>query len=322
MLGFKRFNSRTAFIAATGFAVASLTSTAHAASSKGCEGGGFSVLGFSGQVKTIVPATSLGARFLVKGMYIEYTVDPVNMAVYDVTMTGTANQLDMTGGVRTPVFASKVPDLGGVPLTGSMTLQLTDGNFLMSRGDGGVSITINGKDCAQGGIFQMEVERADGASTLVTHTLATSRTNANLTPFYFDNRNFRNREGDVLPFGDSTIVVAPRTNIGNDFSSKFILRDSVQDATRRSESTCVNSIINRFGAPVTVKQCGAVTRFDVLSGGRIGQVMGEDATEAAPAATACASHCKAADQVQGAAVVLGFPFPVSVADRFKPLLPQ
>jgi hypothetical protein len=312
--------SRIALVA-TSLAFAFVAQTAHAASSKGCENGGVSVLGYSNKVKVEVPVARLGARFAVKGLYVEFEVDPSNMAVYNYAMTGAPNKLDMTGGVRTPVFASKVADLHGVPLTGTMTLQLVDGTFSLSRGDSGVTITLTGKDCAQGGIFQMETERSDGASTLVTHTLATSTMNANLTPFYFDNRNFRNREGDVVPFGDSTITIIARTNIGNDFSSKFVLRDSVQDATRRAESTCVNSIVNRFGQPVTVRQCGAVARYDVLSGGRLGQVMGEDGTEAAPAAAACASHCKAADQVQGAALTLGFPFPVSVADRFTPRLP-
>ena len=36
------------------------------------------------------------------------------------TMTGAANPEDITGGVRTPVFASKVPDLGARTLDGSV----------------------------------------------------------------------------------------------------------------------------------------------------------------------------------------------------------
>ncbi len=68
----------------------------------------------------------------------------------------------------------------------------------------------------------------------------------------FDNRSFRQSEGDVLPFGpDATITVTARTNIGNDFSSRFVLRDSMQDATRRNEPTCTNTIANRFGQPVS-----------------------------------------------------------------------
>ena len=42
----------------------------------------------------------------------------------------------------------------------------------------------------------------------------------------------------------------------------------------------------------------------------MGQVMGEDATEIAPAATVCTANCTAQNQVNGRAVVVGFPFPV------------
>ncbi len=175
---------RTGAVVVAALAALATAGGARAASSKGCEGGGFTALGYGGKVKAEVPVSRLGARFLLKGKYVEYSVDPATMAVYDVTMTGASNPLDLTGGVRTPVFASKVPDLHGVPLTGTLSLQLVDdGSFTLSRGAGGVSITLTGKDCARGGIFQKETERSDGATTLVTHTLATSTTNANLTPF-------------------------------------------------------------------------------------------------------------------------------------------
>ena len=36
----------------------------------------------------------------------------------------------------------------------------------------GVSMKIQAKDCAQGGIFQMEPERGDGTRTRIVHTLA------------------------------------------------------------------------------------------------------------------------------------------------------
>jgi hypothetical protein len=54
------------------------------------------------------------------------------------------------------------------------------------------------------------------------------------------------------------------------------------------------------------------------SGGRMGQVMGEDATEIAPAATACIKNCTAQNQVNGKAVVVGFPFPVPAEVRLQP----
>jgi hypothetical protein len=50
----------------------------------------------------------------------------------------------------------------------------------------------------------------------------------------------------------------------------------------------------------------------------MGQVMGEDATEIAPAAKRCTANCTAQNQVQGKAVVVGFPFPVPAEVRLKP----
>jgi hypothetical protein len=175
---------------------------------------------------------------------------------------------------------------------------------------------IQAKDCANGGLFQMEVERNDGTPTLFTHILADA-------VFYFDNRNFRNRDGDVVPFKDATITVTPRINFGNDTSRKFVGRDSPQVATRRSEPACVNQIATRFPAtPIAiVRHCGGVSRWDVASGGRMGQVMGEDAVEVAPPATVCVQNCQAQNRVRGGAVVLGFPFPVGQADRLKPRFP-
>jgi hypothetical protein len=50
----------------------------------------------------------------------------------------------------------------------------------------------------------------------------------------------------------------------------------------------------------------------------MGQVMGEDSTEIAPAATVCTANCTAQNQVLGKAIVVGFPFPVPDAVRLKP----
>jgi len=306
----------TTFVLAAGLAGA----PAFAATSAGCKGGGFSALGYSGNVKVDVPAANLGTSFAVRGKYVEFEVDSATFAVRHYVLTGAANALDITGGVRTPVFESKVPDLRGAVLSGPAELELKDGDLVIRR-QGKVDMKIQAKDCAQGGIFQMEVERDDGQTTLFTHTLATNPANQNLTPFYFDNRNFREREGDQLPFGDVFMTVTARVNFGNDFSPKFVGRDSPQLATRRSEPTCPNTIINRFGQPVTVSHCGGVSRWDVKSGGRMGMVMGEDAVEVAPSAKECDKECQARNRVQGKAVVLGFPFPVAAADRLNPRAP-
>ena len=150
---------------------------------------------------------------------------------------------------------------------------------------------LQGKDCAEGGIFQMEPQRADGAPTTITHTLGAG-------VFYFDNPNFRARAGEIL----NGVAVAPRVNFANDLSARFVGRDSAQMATRLS-------------------QLGKVTTWSVQSGGRMGQVMGEDATDVAAPPTLCTHKCQARNRGQGAAANLGFPFPVPAASRLTSDLP-
>jgi hypothetical protein len=113
------------------------------------------------------------------------------------------------------------------------------------------------------------------------------------------------------------VTVTARTNFANDFSNKFVGRDSPQVATLVAFPECTNSIPNPFH-PGTVVHCGGVSVWDVATGGRMGQVMGEDSTEIAPAATKCTQNCTAQNRVNGKAVVVGFPFPVPDAVRLKP----
>src|ERR1700687_5907078 len=63
------------------------------ASSDGCRDGGFSVLGLAGDQKRIVPAGKVPSTFLVKGRYVEFTVDADTFGVRDWTLTGVPNPL-------------------------------------------------------------------------------------------------------------------------------------------------------------------------------------------------------------------------------------
>jgi dockerin type I repeat protein len=306
-------------------ALCTICSLIRAASSHGCEGGGFVLLGLAGNQDTVVPATSVPSTFLVKGLYVEFTVDAATFGVRDWTLTGAPSELDITGGRRTVVFASKMPDHRGVTLNSGVSVKMNGGSLVISRDGPGVSMKIQVKDCANGGLFQMEVERDDQAETLFTHILADG-------VFYFDNPNVRDRLGEripcsgVLPDGtpvvcnganvDGTVTVTARVNFANDFSNKFVGRDSPQVATRIVHD-CVNNIPNPFH-PGTVNHCGGISQWSVASGGRMGQVMGEDATEIAPAATPCTEDCTAQNQVNGRALVVGFPFPVPAAVRLQP----
>ena len=300
-----------------GLSATAVVGQAHAASSNGCEGGGFSLIlpgGIvSGNQTSTIAAAALGTRFLVKGKYVEYYVDSASFGILAYTMTGAANELDITGGIRTVVFDSKTPNHRGLSLTSGVSLQLNDSDIVISRTGPGLSMKIQSKDCANGGIFQMEPERADGATTVFTHTL-------NAGAFYYDNPNFRAREGDVVPYKDITATVTARINFGNDLSEDFVGRDSPQVATRiaPANGACNNLITKRDGTTVIVNHCGGVSVWRVSSGGRMGQVMGADSTEVAPPATTCTQNCQAQNQVRGRAVNLGAPFPVPASSRLKP----
>ena len=123
-----------------------------------------------------------------------------------------------------------------------------------------------------------------------------------------------------MPYKDTTATVSARVNIGSDLARNFVGRDSPQVATRVAPGTCITAIPapRRPGGVQNVDHCGGVSVWDVASGGRMGGVFGEDATEVAPAATTCTEDCQAQNQVNGEAVVLGAPFPVPAASRFSP----
>ena len=206
--------------------LAGVSVSAQAASSTGCEGGGFTV-----------DQTGAGDRFSVRGTYISFDVDRKTFAIYDYTFTGAANPKDITGGVRTPVFASKVPDHRGLALNSPVSVQVTGSDLVLDATGPGLAMKIQAKDCAQGGIFQMEPERGDGTRTTIVHTLATTAP----APFYFDNPFFRDRAGQFLgsectsvttgPPSRFCVEVRPRVNIANDVSADFVARDSAQVAT-------------------------------------------------------------------------------------------
>ena len=81
-----------------------LSGPATAASSDGCEGGGFTALGKAPGFDGTVAAPT--GRFLVQGRYTQFSVDPADFAVYDQSFTGAPNPVDQTGGHFTPIYAS------------------------------------------------------------------------------------------------------------------------------------------------------------------------------------------------------------------------
>ncbi len=326
MSHFSRFSRNPVVLASLlALSATALVGQAHAASSEGCEGGGFSLSELSGPIisgdqESTIDAGALGTRFRVKGKYVEYYVDSASFGILGYTMTGAANPLDITGGVRTVVFDSKLPNHRGLQLTGNVSLELKGSDIVMTRSGRGLTMKIQSKDCANGGIFQMEPERGDGTRTVFTHTL-------NAGVFYYDNPNFRAHEGDSVPYKDIFVTVSPRINFGNNLSAKFVGRDSPQVADRIAPTNpaCSTVITKRAGsipATATVNHCGGVSVWNVASGGRMGQVMGEDSTEVAPPATNCTQNCQAQNRVRGRATNLGAPFPVPTNSQLNPRVPR
>ncbi len=277
---------------------------ARAASSRFCEGGRWVI-------------SQQGDTLLVRGTHVRFDIDLRTGGVRNWTLTGAPNVGRLVQR-PTVIFTEKTP-LHGATLTKTERLRNDKGDLVLIRTSGVVTVKIQAKDCAQGGVFQMEIEREDAASTRVRHVLGDE-------VFYYDNPNFRAREGDLVTFSNSRgetqdITITPRVNFGSDTSAQLVGRDSSQAATRVSHAVCANSIPKRDGTFNTVRHCGGVTEWDVLDGGRMGQVMGEDATEVAPPATFCVEDCQAQNQVGGGAVVLGFPYPVPSPYRLQPRTP-
>ena len=296
-----------------------LSSPADAASSDGCEGGGFQVLGHGPGFEGSVAAPT--GRFTVEGKYARFDIDPTDFAVYDQGFTGAPNPEDQTGGQPTGIYASKVPDHRGLTLTSPISLQIDETDIEISRTGPGLSMKISAKDCATGGIFQMEPERGDGTRTRIVHRLADGA-------FYYDNPRFRRHLGEFLgddctnvqtgPPSRFCVQVRTRVNIGNDARPDFAVRDSAQVATRVAQPECGPDFTNNLGLAETADHCGGMSIWDVASGGRMGMVTGEDATEVSNSPTACTSQCQAQNQVRGRLETLGFPFPVPAASRLTP----
>src|SRR6478752_7308408 len=320
-----------AAMAATLTMTSILDTSAQAASSDFCVGGGFSLVNLStgavvasGDVDTTVPAAAFAGsdRFGVRGVYNQFDVRLSDFALFDYEFLPTDNEGDMTNGVVTPVFESKIPDHRGAVLTSGITVQLGGQDLVIARSGSAISMKIQAKDCAQGGVFQMEPQRADGTRTRIVHTLANP--GGAVTPFYFDNPNFRARIGQFLgadctsvqtgPPSKFCVQVTARVNIANDFSPKFVARDSAQVATRVNQTDC------NTATPLTpsVRHCGGQSIWDVASGGRMGFVTGEDSVEVANPPTTCTHQCQAQNRVRGRLAVLGFPFQVAAGSRLVP----
>ena len=128
----------------------------------------------------------------MRGRYVTFDVDPATFAVYDYAFTGAPNPLDITGGAPDRRVREQGPRPSRPPRSPArLSVELKDDGLEIARTGPGLEMKIQAKDCAQGGVFQMEPERGDGdGDRHHAHRSAPTR-------FYYDNPSFRAREGDV-----------------------------------------------------------------------------------------------------------------------------
>jgi hypothetical protein len=94
------------------------------------------------------------------------------------------------------VFASKVPDHRGLALAGDLTVELKGADIVLQRSGPGLSMKIQAKDCATGGIFHGTAVACQGANA------------------------------------DGAVTVTARVNFANDVSRSFVGRDSRRSPLR------------------------------------------------------------------------------------------
>ncbi|GAB6900309.1 hypothetical protein [Kineosporia succinea] len=210
----------------------------------------------------------------VRGKHVTFDIDPATLGVYNYTLTGAADPERMVTE-PTVVFASKVPVLTaaqiGTPRIERMDLKDDDATIILRAGGG--KMKFQAKDFAQGGIFQQEPEFATNVE--IVHTLGPKL-------FYFTNE-FTGK----INFGDGLDpVTSAQSSTG--YHEMLLGKDSPQVATK-------------------LYQDGAVTRWSVASGGRMGGVLGEDAIELSQGATNCTSKCQAQNQIRGSIPVPPLP---------------
>jgi hypothetical protein len=143
-------------------AVALTETTATAAKAGTCEG--FTVTvgarSFTGNQRVTIPAAQVGQSINVTGRYVTFSVVASTFETRDYTLTGADSprpDKDLPLDGPSVVFTSKLPQHGDV-LDGNLSLRLSNEGIVLERAGVRQDMKIQAKDCAQGGLFQMEPE--------------------------------------------------------------------------------------------------------------------------------------------------------------------
>lgn len=173
----ERSLTKSRLLAGASVAIASLAAslavggTAQAAKAGTCEGFTVTVGAntFTGDQRVVIPAAQVGESITVAGRYVTFSVVAATFETLDYTLTGADSQRpdkDLPLDAPSVVFTSKLPQHGDT-LNGDLSLRLSNEGVVLERSGAVQDMKIQAKDCAQGGLFQMEPE----PGTVETNTL-------------------------------------------------------------------------------------------------------------------------------------------------------
>ena len=158
----RRWRIGTALAALAASAVVVTSPAAEAAKAGTCESFTVTVGGqtFTDGARTVVPAAQVGDTITVAGRYVTFSVVASTFEARDYTLTGADSprpDKDLPLDAPSVVFTSKLPQHGDV-LNGDLSVEVSAESVVLERAGARQDMKIQAKDCAQGGLFQMEPE--------------------------------------------------------------------------------------------------------------------------------------------------------------------
>jgi hypothetical protein len=115
---------------------------------------------YRNKMDIIIPASQVTGTIRVRGVYVTFDVNPTNFTVLNYTLTGhDSPRPDKNLPIDAPlvVYVRKAPQHGDT-LNSGLSLKINGDSLVLQRHGVRQTMKIQAKDCAQGGLFQMEAE--------------------------------------------------------------------------------------------------------------------------------------------------------------------
>ncbi|KAH7108587.1 hypothetical protein BKA62DRAFT_682756 [Auriculariales sp. MPI-PUGE-AT-0066] len=214
-----------------------------------------------------VPNVTNPTSIRVVGLHITFDIDPKTFALTNYTLTGFPDDLRLVTQ-PTVVFASKTVTLTDSQRAGSRVDQVN-----IDEGSAEIRISFNA------GKIKYQINDAPQGTNLITTELSAAVEHVHTlgeTLFYFNN-----------PF-------TGKINAGN----------GIDAVTKKQDPVKYHHMLLAKDSPQVahIFQGSKVSKWLVQPGGRLGGVLGEDATEIGAGAPNCTHQCQVEDQIHDGAL--------------------